>query len=73
MELAEYLDGKRCTQEELAERMSVSQSLISHYLCKRTRITAERAIQIETATNGEVTRAELRPDLFGEQTRAAAL
>jgi len=39
-------------------------------------LPAERAIQIERATNGRVTRHELRPDLFGppqtdSQTNAA--
>lgn len=32
--------------------------------CKRC--PAERAIQIEKALNGQVTRAELRPDLFAD-------
>jgi DNA-binding transcriptional regulator YdaS (Cro superfamily) len=34
------------------------------------RIPAERVIAIERATNGLVTRAELRPDLFGEDVEA---
>jgi len=34
------------------------------------RIPAERVIAIERATNGLVTRAKLRPDLFGEDVEA---
>jgi DNA-binding transcriptional regulator YdaS (Cro superfamily) len=35
------------------------------------RIPAERAIQIEEATKGAVSRSELRPDLWPEEGRAA--
>lgn len=38
-----------------------------------TTITAERAIQIETASNGLVTRQELRPDIFGKPARSVAV
>ncbi|MBN6743555.1 helix-turn-helix domain-containing protein [Acidithiobacillus sp. MC2.1] len=39
--------------------------LVSQWITGRTVITAERAAQIELSTNGAVTRAELRPDIFG--------
>lgn len=35
-----------------------------------TTITAERAIQIEAASDGLVTRQELRPDIFGKPARS---
>ena len=38
--------------------------------CSSGRVPAERVIEIEKATNGEVTRQELRPDLYPEETAA---
>ena len=58
-------------QKEAAKLFGVSQGLVSHWLAGRRRITAERAKQIEQATAGAVTRADLRPDLFADQQRAA--
>ncbi len=58
-------------QRKAAEIFGVSQSMVSHWLTGRERITAERAKQIELATAGAVTRADLRPDLFADQQRAA--
>lgn len=34
-------------------------------------VTAEMALKIEQVTDGEVTRADLRPDLYGDLTPAA--
>ncbi len=44
------------------------------HVCKwlnAERVTGEVAVMIEHATAGAVTRAELRPDLFADQQRAA--
>lgn len=62
MKLSEYL--ATTSQAELGSLLNVSQSVVSQWLRGETRITAERAIQIEKATNGKVSREELRPDLF---------
>jgi DNA-binding transcriptional regulator YdaS (Cro superfamily) len=66
MTLAEYLDKKE-SQVALAKRLGVSQGLVWQWRTGRTRITAERAVQIETATEGAISRAELRPDLWPRQ------
>jgi DNA-binding transcriptional regulator YdaS (Cro superfamily) len=54
-------------QSALAKRMGgpVKQGHVWKWL-RMDRIPAERAIAIERATDGRVTRQELRPDLFGE-------
>jgi DNA-binding transcriptional regulator YdaS (Cro superfamily) len=62
MKLEKYLHG-RC-QAHLALDLGVDPSLVTHWLKGRKRITAERAVQIERATGGLVTREELRPDIF---------
>ena len=64
MDLKTYLKDK--SQTQLAGELGVSQGLIWQWINGRTRITAERARDIERATGGIVTRKDLRPDLFGE-------
>lgn len=54
------------SQVALARKLKISPQAVGQWVSGITRITAERAIQIERATGGAVTRAELRPDLFAE-------
>lgn len=42
-----------------------TQALVSQWEQGGVQLTAERCAQIEQISNGAVTRAELRPDLFG--------
>lgn len=62
MTLNEYVDQHG--QTATAALLGVSQGLVWQWINGKTRVTAERAIQIETATGGKVDRASLRPDLF---------
>lgn len=70
MELRQYIE-KNGGQTALANKISVSQGMVWQWLQwlddknKGTRITAERALEIERATEGAVTRHELRPDIYG--------
>ena len=81
MKLAQYLEQEKLTQEEFGKRVGagVSQGLIWQWLewltdpARGTRITAERAIEIEAATGGQVTRHELRPDLYPLAPQASRL
>lgn len=70
MDLETYL--QKHTQHGLAKRLGVTQSSISQWLSGATKITAERAIEIELATNCLVTREELRPDIFRQKKKARA-
>lgn len=54
------------SQRALAEKTGLSQQGISWLLNDAPQVSAEHAIAIEVATSGEVTRKDLRPDLFGE-------
>jgi DNA-binding transcriptional regulator YdaS (Cro superfamily) len=56
------------SQAKLAERLSVKPMAVSQW--KKRGVPPERCGAIEDATGGAVTRAELRPDIFG--TRATA-
>lgn len=68
MRLSEYLNLPHVTQASLAQRLGVSQGAVSHWLNGRSTITAERAKEIEAATDYLVTRYELRPDIFDRRT-----
>ncbi|WP_346347716.1 transcriptional regulator [Acidithiobacillus acidisediminis] len=49
----------------LAEALGVSNSMISQWKSGHRRVSPETAIRIEIATGGEITRQDLRPDIFG--------
>jgi DNA-binding transcriptional regulator YdaS (Cro superfamily) len=49
---------------QLAAACEVSPQAVHKWI--KTKSPAERCIQIELATEGKVTRYELRPDVFGE-------
>lgn len=59
------------TQAALAEAVGVTQPSVAHWVKGRVRIPAERCIQIELATQGAITRYDLRPDVFGEPVPAS--
>lgn len=51
-------------QVPLAVRAGVRQQTISKLLNRQHAVSAEVAVKIERATEGKVTRIDLRPDLF---------
>lgn len=55
------------TQQALADVFGVRKQAITKW---RRRVPAERVLGIEEATNGEVTRHELRPDLYPTESAA---
>jgi len=56
-------------QRRLAEKLGVSSMAVSQW--KRRGIPPHRVIEIERAIDGEITRYELRPDIFGTKGDAA--
>lgn len=57
-------------QSELARKIGCTPQNISK-MCKTGRVAAPRVIAIEKATEGKVTRHDLRPDLYPEPPEAA--
>jgi DNA-binding transcriptional regulator YdaS (Cro superfamily) len=57
-------------QSALARSVGVSQATVWYWLNKMPHAPAEFVVAIEAATGGEVTRGELRPDIFGAVTSA---
>jgi len=58
-------------QTKLARALGKSQGHVWAWLRRDHRVPAEYCIRIEQAIGGQVIRYELRPDVFGEDTRAA--
>ena len=61
MKLLDYVKT-RATQRELATKLQITPVLINQWANAKRPIPPERCVAIERATNGEVTRPELRPD-----------
>jgi DNA-binding transcriptional regulator YdaS (Cro superfamily) len=54
----------RVGSAELARLLACSKQLVSHWRVGRLRVSAERAVEIETVTEGRILKSELRPDLW---------
>lgn len=64
MDLKSYLKTFEVSQAELARRVDVTPSMVSQWITGHRPIAAEKVIPIEQATNGAVSRHELRPDIY---------
>ena len=51
-------------QTALAKKVKVSQRAVWNWLNRQKSVPAERVLSIEKATDGEVSRHDLRPDLY---------
>jgi DNA-binding transcriptional regulator YdaS (Cro superfamily) len=57
-------------QSALARACGVKQGHVWHWLNKSRKVPGDYVLTIEAATNGAVTRYELRPDIFGKPNSA---
>lgn len=55
------------SQAELARRIGKKQAHIWNWLHRDKIVPAEAVLSIEAATEGQVSRYDLRPDIFGER------
>lgn len=62
MNLKEHIEAKRGNATILSEKIGVSLSYLSQLAVEGAQVSPIRAVEIEQATGGEVTRQELRPD-----------
>lgn len=77
MDIPTYRKEKGLSQAAFAALLTktgspATQSLVSQWESGDTSITADRAVQIETATRKAISRSDLRPDLFAPRRRRAA-
>lgn len=67
MTLAEYFkDEPIGAKKEMAEYLGITQAWMATLISGKALCSAQLAKRIEEATQGLVTRKEIRPDLFGE-------
>jgi DNA-binding transcriptional regulator YdaS (Cro superfamily) len=59
-----YLSRHQLTQAVFAKRIGVGQSMVSQWVTHRRPISPQAAIRIEEKTKGEVSRSDLRSDLW---------
>jgi DNA-binding transcriptional regulator YdaS (Cro superfamily) len=59
-----YLERHGLTQEGFAKRIGVGQSMVSQWVTHRRPISPEAAMKIEQKTKGELSKADLRSDLW---------
>lgn len=52
------------TQAELERRSGIAQQTISWLLLRAEKISVEHAMAIERATDGQISRSQLRPDVW---------
>ena len=52
------------SQARLAKDMGCSQQYISWLLKEADQVSADMAVAVERATDGKISRSDLRPDLF---------
>lgn len=69
--LKKYLKDTGLTQTEFAEKAGVNQGLVSQWLSGKLKVSAERVIAVERATEGKLSRHDLRPDIYPRDDRAA--
>ena len=55
------------TRSDLATILGVHYQAVAQWATGRVGITAERAVDIERATDGAIDRRDLRPDVFGDE------
>ena len=69
MELRTYINAwpryeRRRVRQDIAQRLGITESAVRHWANGVRRVPAERVLTIEQVTGGQVTRYELRPDIY---------
>jgi DNA-binding transcriptional regulator YdaS (Cro superfamily) len=69
MTIKEYLAKHAMTHREFGQLVGLTEGMVSHYINGRHLPRLPTALRIEQVTNGEVTRADLLPELFAGFSR----
>jgi DNA-binding transcriptional regulator YdaS (Cro superfamily) len=54
-------------RDQAAESLGISVGMVSHILCGRRGISVNVAQAIHTATDGEISKTKLRPDVWADE------
>lgn len=76
MNILDYRTKHGLSQQDFADLISLhgkpaTQGLISQYETGEVKVTADRAIQFDLATNGEIPKSHYRPDYWPVTENAA--
>lgn len=72
MDLKTYFEKTDVAQTELARKIGVTPGMVWQWVHSHRPIAAENVLKIEKATEGKVSRHELRPDLYPREIARAA-
>lgn len=61
-QLTDYFARPGNSQAQLARQLGVTQATVSRWASNQ--VPAERVLPVEAATGGQVTRHDMRPDLY---------
>lgn len=64
MKIPQYLKKRRCTQSAFAKLVGVSPTTVCLWISGKKRASAKRARHIEKVTGGDITRVDMRADIF---------
>lgn len=64
MKIRSYLKKHNLTQEEFAKKVGVSPGAVWQWINGESRVDPRRVRKIEAITEGEVSRHDLRPDIY---------
>lgn len=64
-----YLEKHRISQQDFADKVGVSQGLVSQWIKGRSRVTPRLAPIVIRETEGELTREALFPELYSDTVR----
>jgi DNA-binding transcriptional regulator YdaS (Cro superfamily) len=65
-----YIDAKKLTQTQFAELADVPQGMVSYWINGKRPVSAKAALAIERNTDGVLSRFDLCPDIFRNDTAA---
>ena len=65
--IASYMQRHNLTQAAFGAKVGASQGMVWQWLNKYRPVSPEAAVRIERGTNGEISRYQLRPDIFGKR------
>ena len=67
--VSDYMGGDR---SKAANQLGVSLALVGHLMTGIRQVSVPMAQRIELHTHGEITRYDLRPDVYGAEPKARA-
>lgn len=62
MKLTKYLETQTISKSDFSKNIDVSSGMLSQWLSGHRPVSPEKCVAIEKATQGQVTRKDLRPD-----------